>query len=130
MAAVNKSGKPSMCSKTPGPEHSITLYAGEAIGAGDAMYIKTSDGKFWKATGAAANDAAKARYFAAKDTQVDEAVTGYRGVNFRYGTGLQPGIDLYLSGTVAGGLDTAASTGGTTPIAFVIDATRIHVRGN
>jgi hypothetical protein len=48
-------------------------------------------------------------------------------VNFRYGAGLTPGATLYLSGTVAGGLADAASTGGTAPIGFVIDATRIRV---
>lgn len=129
MAAVAKSGTPSLSTQTPGREHSETLPAGEAIGAGDAMYIK-SDGKFWLATGAAANAAAKVRFFAAATVAVGEAITGYRNVNFRYGAGLTPGADYYLSGTTAGGLDTTASTGGTVPIAYAVDATRIHVRGN
>ncbi len=35
---------------------------------------------------------------------------------------MNPGAQLYLSGTVAGGLADTASTGGTTPIAFVVDS--------
>lgn len=129
MTAVAKSGSPRLSTLGPSKEHSESLIAGEALAAGDACYIK-SDGKAWKATGAAANAAAVVRGFAAKDTQVGEAITIYHNVNFRYGAGLTPGADYYLSGTTAGGLDTAASTGGTVPIAYAVDATRIHVKGD
>lgn len=102
------------------------LLAGAAIAAGDACYV-TSGGVVALSTGVAANAAAKVRGFAAAAATSGEAVTLFFGVTFRYGAGLTPGTDVYVSGTTAGALDTAASTGGTAPIGFVVDATRIHL---
>jgi hypothetical protein len=128
MAEVAKVQPVSYCSVVPPQSATITgLAAGEAIVGGDACYIKT-DGKAWKATGAAANAAALVRGLAFTDASVGEPVTLVDEGNFRYGTGLTPGTDLYLSGTVAGGLADAPSTGGVTPVAFVVDATRIRIR--
>lgn len=130
MAAIAKSGTPSLSTATPSQEHQITgLLAGEAIAAGDACYIK-SDGTVGLATGAAADAKARVRGFAAVDAQSGEAVTLYRGVRFRYGAGLTPGTDVYLSGATAGALADTASTGGTASIGFVVDATRIQLNGN
>ncbi len=130
MAEISKSGTPSLSTTLPGPENMLSgLVAGEAIAAGDACYIK-NDGKVWKATGAAANAAARVRGFAAKAAAVGGAVTLLRDVNMHYGSGLTPGADYYLSGSTAGGLADAASTGGTAPIAFAVDATRIRAVGN
>lgn len=127
MAAVSKSGTPSMASVLPPANCKHTgLLAGEAIAAGDACYVK-SDGKAWLATGAAANAAAKVRGFAAEACAVGQAITLYFEVKFRYGAALTPGADYFLSGTVPGGLDTAASTGGTAPVAYAVNATTIHV---
>lgn len=126
MAAIAKSGTPSLSSVLPGQDKTISgLLAGEAIAAGDACYIK-SDGKIWKSTGAAANAAADVHGFAAKAAAVGEAVTLVFDVNFRYGAGLTPGTKVYLA-TTAGTLEDAATTGGTAPIGFVVDATRIRV---
>lgn len=128
MADVAKSGTPSLSSPLPPPNQRLSgLKAGEAIAAGDACYIKASDGLVWKSTGAAANAAAKVRGFAFVDAPAGEAVTLVWDVNFRYGAALSPGTELYLSGATAGGLADAASTGGTAPIGFVVDATRVHV---
>jgi hypothetical protein len=129
MAAVAKSGTPSLCSSLPPQSQQIAgnMRAGEALAAGDACYIK-SDGLVWKSTGAAANAAAKVDGFAAEACAVTEAVTLFFDVNFNYGSGLTPGARVFLSGTTAGGLDTVASTGGTAPIGFCVDATRIHVQ--
>lgn len=127
MAAVAKSGTPSVCSQTPGREHQISgLVAGEAIAAGDGCYVK-SDGKVWLSTGAAANAAAKVRGYAFAAASVGEAVTLYHGVNWYYGSGLTPGADLFLSAATPGALSDVATTGGTAPIGFVIDATRVHL---
>lgn len=126
MSAVAKSGTPSLC--TPVPSLNSQTFkgkAGEAIAAGDACYIK-SDGKAWLATGAAANAAAKVAGFAAGPAAVNEAITLYADVAMHYGAGLTPGALYYLS--TAGSLDTAATTGGTTPCAVALDATRIRVR--
>jgi hypothetical protein len=127
MAAIAKSGTPSLSSLLPPASNKITgLYAGEAIAAGDACYIN-ADGTVRLSTGAAANAAAKVDGYALVAAAVGEAVTLIFGVNVRYGAGLTPGARVYLSGTVPGGLVDAASTGGTAPIGFVVDATRIHL---
>jgi len=127
MAELSKSGTPSPCSVEPPPNCRLPgLKAGEAIAAGDALYIK-SDGKLWKATGAANNAAAKVVGFAPQAASVNEACGCYFDMNFNYGAALTPGARYYLSGTVAGGLADAASTGGLTPVAYAVDATRIHV---
>lgn len=126
MAAVAKSGTPSLCSVLPPQSSTIVgLKAGEAIAAGDACYIK-SDGLVWKSNGTSANAAAKVDGWAMTACPVGEAVTLYFDVNIRYGAGMTPGTRLYLS-TTAGLLVDAATTGGTAPIGFVIDATRIRV---
>lgn len=128
MVAVAKTGIPSLTTLAPPPANQIAgLVAGEALAAGDAVYIKAADNKVWKATGAAATEAAIVPGFAWMAADVGEAVTIVFGVVFRYGAGLTPGIPLYLSGATPGGLDTAASTGGTRRIAQVIDATRIFL---
>lgn len=130
MADISKSGTPSLATTLPGPENTIGgLLAGEAIAAGDACYIK-SDGKVWKATGAAANAAAVVNGFAAKAASSGAAVTLLRDVTFNYGSGLIPGALYYLSGVTAGALADAASTGGTAPIGFAVDATRIRLVPN
>jgi hypothetical protein len=127
MAAITKSGTPSLTTVLPGAGHRVGsgLLAGEAIAAGDPCYIK-NDGKAWLATGAAANAAAKVAGFAAVAAAVGEAVTLYTDVEFRYGSGLTPGAQVFL-GATAGALADAASTGGTAPIGLVVDATRIRV---
>lgn len=127
MAEITKV-TPSLSSVLPPPPMRLTgLRAGEALGALDACYIKASDGLVYKSTGAAANAAAKVHGWAAQATPVGEAVTLLHDVNVGYGSGLTPGATYYLSGTVAGGIADAASTGGTGPIAFAIDANRIFV---
>lgn len=128
MAAVSKSGNPSLSSMNldPGAQKLPALIAGEALAAGDACYIKASDGLVYRSTGAAANAAAKVRGFAPTLINIGEPVSLIFNVGMNYGSGLTPGADLFL-GTAAGGLDTAATTGGTAPIGFCIDATRIYV---
>jgi len=137
MAEVTKGNtKPSLSTPYPSKEHMVTgLVAGETIAQGDACYVNSS-GKAMKATGAAANAAAKVLGFAAMDAVLDDAVTLMRGINIGYqplvgGSPVAPGTDLFLSGTVAGGLADAASTGGTVRIAVVLDTDgRILALGN
>lgn len=126
MAQITASGTPSLSSVLPGQDKTISgLLAGEAITAGAPCYIK-SDGKIWLSNGTGVNAAAKVDGFACQAASVGEAVTLVFDVNFRYGTGLTPGARVYLSATT-GTLSDAATTGGTAPIGFVIDATRIRV---
>lgn len=128
MTAVAKSGTPSISTGAPPTSCSVSgLIAGEALSAGDACYIKSSDGKVYKSTGTAANAAAVVDGFAPTDCPIGEATSLYWHVNFYYGAGLTPGSFVYLS-TTAGALEDAATTGGTVPIGRVIDASRIWVR--
>src|SRR5947207_13575728 len=114
MADIAKSGTPSVSSVgiDPGSQKTPTLLTGEAIAAGDACYIK-NDGLIWRSTGAAVNAAAKVRGFAPMKANAGQVLTIVHHIILNYGSGLTPGADYYLSGTVAGGLADAASTGGT-----------------
>ena len=119
-----------LTSLTPTPENSISGgLAGENLLPGQAVYLHT-DGRFYLATGAAVNAAARVVGFVGKRASAGEAVTVYRNVRMSYGTGLTPGAQLFLSGTVAGGLADAASTGGTVRLAIVLsDGKRIQIGG-
>lgn len=103
------------------------LVAGENLTAGDVCYISASDGAVYKSTGAAANAAAKFRGMAMETTDLGQPVTLFLGGVMRYANALSPGANLFVSGVTAGNLADAASTGGTLPIGFVIDAQRIYV---
>jgi len=128
MAELSKSGTPSYCSVTPPQSSTIAgLIAGEAIGAGDACYIKAADGKVWLATGAANDALADVAGFAFIQAYAGDAVTLVTDGNFRYGAAMTVSAKYFLSGTVPGGLADAASTGGLAPIAVAIDATRIRI---
>lgn len=127
MAELAKSGTPSLCSVLPPQSQTISgLLAGEAIAAGDACYIK-SDGKIWRSTGAAVNAAAEVHGFAAQSASTGKPVTLLFDVNFNYGSGMTPGTKFYLSAATLGGLADAATMGGTKPVVFAVDATRLHV---
>jgi hypothetical protein len=131
MADIAKVGSPSPSTTLYCPGHVIPeLKTGEAIAAGDACYIKTSDRKIYKSTGAAANAAAQVHGFAPRAAASGEALTLLRNVTFGYGSGLSAGTPVFLSGATAGALADAASTGGWMPIGFVVDDTRIHLTGS
>jgi hypothetical protein len=128
MAEIAKSGTPSLSTLFPDPGSNKLppLYAGEAIAAGDACYINSA-GTVFRSNGTAANAAAKVDGYAAIACSSGDAITLLFQVCFRYGAGLTPGARYFLSGTVLGGLADAASTGGTAPIGFAVDATRIYL---
>jgi hypothetical protein len=120
----------SLASVKPPANSCITgLKTGEAIAAGDCCYIKTTDGLIYRSTGAAANAAAEVDGWAAENCVSGEALTLYHGVILNYSAGgLTPGTKYYVSGTVAGGIADAASTGGTVCVARSIDSNRLHVK--
>jgi hypothetical protein len=99
------------------------------IAAGQICYIKASNAKVNLATGAAANEAARAWGIAARACKAGEPVTLYKDVEFEYGSGMTLGTPLFVSAT-AGALADAASTGGTTRVAHVVSATRIRFKGD
>lgn len=109
------------------PQVSGDLYAGEALDAVAACYIKASDGKVYMSNGTAVNEAARFMGMTARATAADQPVTLYRiGARFRYGTGLTIGAMYYVAAT-AGRLDTAATTGGLVAVAEAITATDIQI---
>lgn len=133
MAEIAKSGIPSLSSLLPnGADNLSGLIAGEEIDAFDACYVKQSDNRVYKSTGAAANAAAKVRGYAQFPSKVGEAVTLLKNVRARYASDLSAlvGSNVFLSGTVPGGLADAASTGGASPIGFVVDKTRIQLNAS
>jgi hypothetical protein len=128
MAEIAKSGTPSLASVLPPQSSQLAgLRAGENLAAGDACRINAADGLVYRSSGAAATANANIHGWASEAANSGEAVTLYHAVNMRYGAGLTPGASYFLSGTVAGGIADAASTGGTAPCAFAVDATRIRV---
>lgn len=103
------------------------LYAGEALDAGAPCYVKASDGKVYMSNGTSANEAARVHGFTPRAATAGEPITLFGpGARFRYGTTLTPGQPLYVAAT-AGRLDTAATTGGTVPVAIAVNATDIVV---
>ncbi len=130
MATITRVGTPSLATISPGVEHQPGkgLLAGEAIAAGDLCYIK-SDGLIWRSNGTSANAAAKCEGIAAKAADSGQPITILRGISMNYGSGLTPGARVYVSAT-AGAIDDAATTGGTAPVGFVEDATKIFIHGS
>lgn len=127
MAALAKTGTPSLCTTLPSSEHRISgLLAGEALAAGDACVISSS-GTVLLSNGAADDANARVHGWAAMDTAAGEAVTLYHDVNFNYGTGVTPGANYYLSAATEGALSTVATTGGLVPIAFGLPGGRLRV---
>jgi len=131
MADILKAGIPSISTALPDGGDKVTgLLAGETLAAGDACYIRAVDGLVVRSSGAAVGPASKVRGFAARPAVAGDPVTLFSRANWRYGTGLVPGTDVYLSGATVGGIADAASTGGIAPVGYVIDATRIHLKGS
>lgn len=128
MAAVAKSGTPSLSTRNPCPGHYIASdkLTGEAVSAGDPCYIKGSDSKVYRSIGTTADAAAKVDGWAAGAAALGEAVTLLTDVEFHWGASLTPGARYYLSLT-AGTLSDATTAGGTTACAMAVDATRIRV---
>lgn len=122
MAAIAKSGTPTVATRTPPQNEQIPgLVAGEAIGAGDACAIAADGTVMLAAT------TERVHGIAAYDAAVGEAVTLYRNVRFAYGSGLTPGAAVYLSTATAGALDDATTT--EQLLGFVIDDSRIQFVG-
>jgi hypothetical protein len=135
MAAVTAGiTTPSISTPFPGKEHQITgLLAGEALGACVPCFIH-SDGTVMKADGSAADAEAVVAGWTATPASAGEPVTLFFGVFFAYhpkvgGSDMAPNLPLYLS-TTEGTLDSAATTGGTLPIAYTVGDGRIFVVNN
>lgn len=108
------------------PIHGI---AGEDIAICDACYLKASDGKIYRASGAAANEAARLAGFTPKAVKSGDPIEVFGvGAKFNYtdtGTDLTPGALYYLGAT--GGLDTAATTGDAVGAVQALDKHMVRV---
>lgn len=152
MAAVSKSGTPTLSTLAPPTNSQLAgLVCGEDIAAGDACYVK-SDGKVWRSKATVTSNTCdaqgKVHGYAAKAAKSGEAVTLYFDVEFNYGSGLTPGNNVYLDDTTFGAINDAPAAAfittanltptGTTmnedkhqglllPIGYIVDATRIRL---
>lgn len=115
MSAIVKSTKfnvsPAQANLSGDTKHSGNLFAGMALSGGDACYIDTG-GKVFKSqdTGASAAQA-QVHGYTPRSYSVNEACTLFHGIEVGYtdASGGTPGAKVFLSASVAGGLDTAAS---------------------
>ena len=127
MAEIAKAGRPAVVSVLMlGANRINDVPAGEDVASGDACYIDPA-GRVRRSIGAAAGAAADVRGFAAAAARSGEGVTLVFDVGMRYGQDLPRGASLYLSATVPGGLADAPSPGGAQQVAYVVDATHIHL---
>ena len=129
MALLTPSANVSMDAGSGGlaPHISDGLVAGEALLAGAPCYIAAA-GTVFMCNGTAAG-VAVSNYagFTARATAIGQPVSLFgAGAKFEYSTGMTPGAK-YFMGATAGRLDTAATTGGTAPIAQAVTATMIRV---
>ena len=128
MANVTRVAGASMDASTGmfAPQISGDLYAGEALNAVAPCRIHT-DGKVYMSNGTANNASAGFDGFTPKAYTIGEPVTLFGvGARFRYGSGMTPDTDLYVSGT-AGLLSDTATTGGLVAIARTVSSTDIRV---
>jgi hypothetical protein len=130
MAEIAKASIPSPCSPSPSPDCFPTYQAGADIKAGDSCYVSGHDAQgqplAFPAGGAGATGLQlTVRGQAAADANLGDAVTLCRGLRFFYGAGLTDGVQVYLSGTVAGGIADAA-VAGAAPIGFAVDSSRVE----
>jgi hypothetical protein len=128
MAEVSKHERVTPINVLAVQQHSITgLTAGEDLVDGDAVYIAAADAQVYKATGAAADEKARCVGFTARRASAGDPCTILvRGVHLSYGPEIAgdpvaPGSQLYLSATIPGCLSDVPTTGGTEPVAYVID---------
>ena len=127
MSLVTRSASASMDASTGMFAAQLTdLIAGEDLDAVAPCYIKTSDGKIYMSNGTNDDEAAEFVGFTPTAIKAGNPVTLFAlGARFKYGTSLSPGAYFYI-GATAGRLDTAATTGGGSKIARVIDDTDIQ----
>ena len=127
MTEITKTGSPAVVSVLMlGGNRINDLPAGEDIASGDACRIDR-DGRAWRSLGGVVREAAEVCGFAATAARSGEVVTLVFDVAMRYGEDLPRDASLYLSATVPGGLADAPSPGATQQVAYVVDATRIHL---
>ncbi len=136
MSEIVKAGTPAMVSPIgPATPRFEGAMAGEALGALDACYLRTTDGRAYRAINAGTPYAGATggvppqtvHGFVTAASNPGDRVTLVYGVQAAYGAGLTPTTPLYLSGTVPGGLTDVAPVAGAPAIAHVVSATAISL---
>lgn len=137
MSEIVKAGTPALASPigagTPRVEGAV---AGEALGAFDACYIRSTDGKVYRSQAGASPSAAYAgalplvppgtiHGYVTAAAAPGERVQLLSVVEVEYGAGLTPTTPYYLSATVPGGLTDVPPTPAAPIIARAVSATRI-----
>ncbi len=129
MSEIVKAGTPTLVSPIgPSTPRFEGAMAGEALGALDAVYIRTTDGRAYRslnggtayagATGGVPPQTVHGFVTAAANP--GDRVTLVYGVQAAYGAGLTPTTPYYLSGTVPGGLTDVAPVAGAPAIAHAV----------
>lgn len=113
MADLAKSSKASIDATTAMLAPQISgLIAGENIPVMSPCYIKASDGKVYRTSGAAANELARCAGICPRAANATEPVTLFGlGTRFSYSDGLLTPGALYFISATAGLIADAASTG-------------------
>jgi hypothetical protein len=126
MAAIARPADAGMDATTAMFAPQITgLVLGENVAQNDPLYIKASDGKVYKASGAAVAEAANFIGAAPRAGLAGQPITIFGiGARFRIAAAgtMTPGAKVFLGG-VAGGYDTAAQTGDATGIGRAVTDT-------
>lgn len=127
MAAVSKSGTPSLASKLPAYENQIAGIADGDIEAGDCLYVSGVDTRYGQPKLKAAGKANKVDWWALHAAKSGEPIQGARNVRLHYGSGLTPGADYYVSGSTPGALVDAPASSGNPVVASAVTDTIIEV---
>jgi len=135
MTEIVKVGTPALLSPIgPSTPRFEGAMAGEALGALDAAYIRTTDGRVYRSLNAGTPyngvtggvPPSTTHGFTTAPANPGDRVTLVYGVLAAYGAGLAPTTPLYLSGTVPGGLTDVAPVAGAPAIARAANATTIE----
>lgn len=134
MADITLNGTASLASPLPPEADQMSdLTAGEDLLAFQPCYIKATDGLVYKATGAAATDAAQVHGYPIIPRKAGQPVSLYAGpmdVYLPTAAGLTPGKRLYLTATAITTfviVADAATTGGVAPIGHTVDGSRARM---
>ena len=126
MAAITKIANPNLDANTAIKATQVAgeLLAGEDLGMADPCYV-ASTGRVMRT---APQTATKVHGFPPRATKSGEAVTLYREMRVKYGSGLTPGIPVGLNATTgnAGEIDDSPSD----ILGFAIDASDLFLKAN
>lgn len=136
MAAIAKSGIPSPVQLAiPTTNKYANLIAGEELAAGDAVFMQDADGLMYKSkencgsSSSSHSEASRVDGYAAVQTKPNEAVTVMYGIVIAYADVEQtPGVPMFLSCDVAGGLDDVAANSEAIQIGLTLTKGRIHLK--